>query len=206
MAITTLSEYKTFAGISGTGDDTALAVMLTVAQDMAERHCNRLFDSSSRTQVYDGRGTKILQVNAYPVTAVSSIWVTDAEGDTVWTLDTTEYKYEAASGIFTLTPKFGSGIDFPDYPWYMSSSFPNDAQNVNITYTGGYTSAPDTLKWAIWSIVNWLFATRRADPHVVSESIGSYSVTFANDTGVFASGGPLGRVGLVLSQFVRGMS
>jgi uncharacterized phiE125 gp8 family phage protein len=204
LAVTTLAEYKVFTGISGTGDDAALTVMIALAQDLAEKHCGRLFDSSARTQVYDGMGTKVLQVNAYPITAVSSITVEDAEGDVYWTLATTEYKIDANAGIITLTPKNGPTIDGDDSYWWGASTFPSDAQNINIVYTGGYTTAPDSLKYAVWMITNYLFANRRADTAVASESIGHYSVTYANAAGELRTGGALGTAAYLLSEYRRG--
>lgn len=204
MAITTLSEYKSFAGISGTGDDTALTTMVSVAQKLAEKYCNRLFDSSARTQTYNGLGSRQLQVNAFPITAVSSIALTDAAGDTYWTLTTDDYKIDADAGIITITPKNGPVECGEDGVWNGAGAFVDDVQNVSITYTGGHSTAPDDLKWAVWMIVSWLFANRRADSSVAGESIGHYSVTF--DTAMGKGGGALGPVAYVLSWYKLGMA
>ena len=100
MAITSLSEYKAYAGISGTSLDTILTTLLGVAQDQIERYCDRPaggFETGSKTENVDGTGSEYLLVKCWPITSVTTLKHRSADGS-LTTLDSSEYRIDSTLG------------------------------------------------------------------------------------------------------------
>jgi len=71
MALTSTANFKTFAGITVATYDTLIGQLITRAQSAIEGYCNRVFDSASYREYYDGEGTSELILTQYPVTAIN---------------------------------------------------------------------------------------------------------------------------------------
>lgn len=184
MAIASTSDYKTYAGISGSTYDTRIGVLLTAAQSMMEEYCGRAFESASYVEYIDGCGSDVLIVKNPPITALTYIKVHLTPGDSPTAVDTSLYTYSTDStGIIryepTTTARFAvdsyrdiQGDGFGIYP-----KFPKGFRSVEVSYTGGYTSGtmPAGVKLALYKIVDSLFAQTRADMSLNSETLGSYS-------------------------------
>lgn len=195
MAIASTAEYKTYAGISGSTDDTVLGVLITCANDLITRYCNRSgFDSATYTERYDcGPGQATFTVRAPPITSITSIKRLVGTNDSV-TLDSDTYTFDAASGIVYLWGAAGYADEwgmpgFTPAPMgpRVGSMFSESKLQYQIIYAGGYGTIPDGLKLALYRVVDGLWASRRRDPALQSESIGAYSYSLsqgANTGGV----------------------
>lgn len=186
MALTTIAEYKVHAGITGTGEDALLTVLLGVVSAQIRRACGRNltngFESTSRTETYDGNDTDRLQLKEWPITSITSVSQIDDAG-TSTALAATEYRIDADPGhLFRIgavsgrfpRDSFGEpvGPEFGTYPCWTAG-----CQNWSIVYTGGYSTIPDDLKNAVWRLMDIAYAKRRTDPGKQSESLGAYSYT-----------------------------
>jgi hypothetical protein len=70
-ALTTTANFKTYAGITGTDDDSLIASLITRATSAIERYCDRTLVSTTHREFYDGSGDYELYTNEYPITAIS---------------------------------------------------------------------------------------------------------------------------------------
>jgi hypothetical protein len=182
LALTTASEYKTYAGISGSTDDTFIGVILLVAEKYVANICNRTFESATVTEIYDGNGEESIVLRRPPVTSVTSVEF--AVSSTTWTTVPSEaYRIDLAAGVLSMANSSATFLNFDDSlvdrPWQigMRPSFPRGRSNIRVVYVGGYATIPDDLKFVVWSMMDMMFANRRANLGMQSESIDSYSYT-----------------------------
>ncbi|NBX24228.1 MAG: phage gp6-like head-tail connector protein [Microbacteriaceae bacterium] len=180
MALTTTAEYKSYAGISGSTDDTFIGLILAAAQTQVAQICNRTFESATVTEIYDGNGEQSIVLRRPPVTSVTSVeWATSS---TTWTtLPSEAYRIDLNAGVLSMANANASFLNFDDsmidrpYRIGVRPSFPRGNQNVRVVYVGGYATIPDDLKFVVWSMMDMMFADRRANKAMQSESIGAYS-------------------------------
>ena len=197
MAIVTLTEYKAYAGITGTTYDTALQTLLDAAHARIRRYCGRSlsngFEAATRTETYDPTDTEKLQLLEWPLTSVTTIKPIDDENTVGDAIDSTGYHTDLASGIITLNGAasgrfLGSRVsrDYgfayrPIDSWGTSPSF----GRVQVVYVTGAPAADVYL--AVCILVDGMFAGRRRDPSVASASLGSTSVSYKSEADAWST-------------------
>jgi hypothetical protein len=193
MALTTISEYKSYAGISGSTLDSILTTLLSVAQDQIERYCDRPaggFESGSKTENVDGTGSEYMLVKCWPVTSVTTLKYRTMDGSLV-TVAASDYRLEASLGRITRTGAASGRFAFDDGYTPLEgvaefATYPQFAEglgNYEVVYVGGFSTVPDALKLAVWKQMDHLYGTRRKSGNAKSESIGDYSITYADGDG-----------------------
>jgi hypothetical protein len=135
-----------------------LSALISAASVAVQQYCHREFTSTARTELYNGTGEVSLILNEYPVTDIDTIKTID-DDDTKTTIAETDYRYTAA-GIVQL----------------KYATFPVGFQNIEVVYTGGYTTIPADLQEAVVQIATKLYADGIHDPQVAIESLGDYSM------------------------------
>lgn len=192
MALITSAEYKVYSGISDTSLDGFLAVAVPSAQELVERLCGRPaggFESASWTETWNGAETPCKYVRCWPVTAIASVSEIDADGTTT-ALSSTEYAIDPQARAVCMTgARMGRAListsgDFEGYfapnQTGVRPQFLDGYKNYTITYTGGYSTIPYTLKWACYRVIDQMVSERRQPSDLKSESIGDYSYTKAD--------------------------
>jgi hypothetical protein len=69
-ALTSTANFKSYAGVTGTDDDTLIGHLINRATSAIEKYCDRTLRSTSYREQYDGNGDYELLLNEYPITAV----------------------------------------------------------------------------------------------------------------------------------------
>jgi len=194
VAIVTLSEYKTYAGITSTTYDTVLQSLLDAAHARIRRYCGRSlsngFEAATRTETYEGTQTEKLQLNEWPLTSVTSIKPIDIENTVGDAIDADGYHTDLTAGIVTLngaaSGRFlgASGtngwtpsgwVNLPVDRWGTSPAF----GRVQVVYVTGAPAADIVL--AVEILVDGMFASRRRDQTVASASLGATSVSYRSE-------------------------
>ena len=221
-----LADYKTYAGISGTAQDTVLTLLLGMASTMIRQACERDlttgFESASRTFYANGADMAAIMVPERPITVLTSVaWMDESGNATLY--DATDYTYDADAGIVTLqypvTSRFtGSGLSGVNRSgwsafntvndgqgWTESPSFGAGTRNIRIVYTGGYATIPTDLQLACAMVVDTLNSRRGADTLKKAETIGQYSYTRDNlvNTTTGQILGPLAPVAGILAPYLN---
>lgn len=75
MALTTIAKFKAYIGKTDNDDDAALTTLLTNATSAIEKYCDRILDSTTGREFYDGTGDYELYANNYPITAITLLSV-----------------------------------------------------------------------------------------------------------------------------------
>ena len=179
----TITEYKSYAGITGTGDDSVLTTLAAVVSAMVRQKCDRNrtngFNSAARTETYSGTADTAIQLKEWPVTTLTSVSEVSDDGSTN-ALTSTDYRLDTETGILRLLGVRLGRFNRNEWgdinsTWKPSPNFKEGVLNYSVVYTGGYSSIPDDLKLACYKVVDALFAQRRRDPTLEAESIGAYS-------------------------------
>lgn len=139
--LVSIEDLKDFNSITVNDDDHMLYEALQAGWKELEDMVDYLLESASYTEYYRGTGNNSLQVNNFPVTAITDIW---DDTDFVFGDDT---KIDS-DDILLLTPDSTYGII--TFIETSLSDSPN-RPNVKITYTAGYTvnNFPRDLKDAV---------------------------------------------------------
>lgn len=184
MAILTLAEYKIWAGISGTADDTRLQKLIDYAHVALRRYCGRSlsdgFESATRTEDYDVNASD-LQLKEWPVTSITSITPINTDNTLGSALQSTEYHVDLNTGVVTMNAGQNGRVFFDDDTDSASLSDwewrPNFAR-CRVVYVNA--AAPDDIEMALCKMVDGLYAGIRNGTGIASQSLGNWSVTFAS--------------------------
>ena len=186
MAILTLSDYKTYAGISDTSDDTRLQKLIDYATSLLRVACGRNrsngFENATRTEDYVS-STGTIQLKEWPVTSITSVTPIDDTNTLGTALDSSEYRLDSETGILTLNgadngrmsyqrTSANTSARFPASGWQWSPQF----GRVRVVYVS--TAHSDALHWVLCRMVDASYASIGRDPAVASQSLGSWSVAY----------------------------
>lgn len=184
MAILTLAEYKVWAGISGTADDSRLQKLIDYAHVAMRRYCGRSltdgFESATRTEDYDVDASE-LQLKEWPVTSITSITPILSDNTTGTALETTEYHVDLSTGVVSYNVG-QNGRTFLDDDTDTSSlsdwSWRPNFARCRVVYVNA--APPDDIEMALCKMVDGLYAGVRNGTGVASQSLGNWSVTFTS--------------------------
>lgn len=158
--------YSANANQLATGATQAqIRAALDAANLAAVRCCGVAFTNSGNTlqtftEQLDGNGSNMVRVRNPPITAITSVAVVGSDGSS-YTLDSSAYRFHPETGTIETTV-FGSALfaytESAEFPANVSvgdaTGFPAGFRNVTVVYTGGYTTAPADLRWAIYDAVD----------------------------------------------------
>jgi len=164
-ALTTLANVKALLGITDTVSDDILENYIDAATEAIENYCKRRFTSTTYTdEVYDGTGTKYLNLKHYPVTAITvrEKLISDYGSDSWDDLQDEWFQFQENGRVI-----YNIGFD-------------EGFSNYRFTYVAGYVVIPDDVRDACEKIaVTWFQAKKKAGG-IQSERLGEYSVTFGD--------------------------
>jgi len=165
MALVTASEYKTSRGVSGTDYDTRIGEAIDVASARVREYCGRSssngFESAERTEVYDGTDTNALRLAEWPITEVASVKLVSGVTAGVATFGST---VDATGYYINGTAKELIRYGLMDWAGWsaVGAVWPEGEGNIQVVYTGGYSTIPDNLKEAVMVLVDaWFQSTQR---------------------------------------------
>lgn len=128
------------------GDDEHLRTLATIASDLVEKHCGRLFRRRTVVESYNG-GDEVLMLRSLPAVSVTSV----TESGT--TVDPTFYVLDTTSGLLHKV------VGVWDY---------SKPQAVQVTYLAGPTASPTPIRQAVLRLVELQWDRTQQAPHVGS--------------------------------------
>lgn len=168
-ALVSLAEAKTFLKISASSEDSVIEDFINRASIWANDYTGRRLKSRSNSDVYDGDGSDLLLLRDYPLVSIGDLRIDDGSHEGAPPQTTSDdYTLNLPSGLI----KLKNGV-----------LFVKGFQNVDITYTAGYTTAPETVKEAVLLYVGHLYRRQYADQKfgVQSETVGDRTTTYGSD-------------------------
>lgn len=185
----TLSELTTYLPQMADAPAGTVQALIDAASRMAERFCNRTFVSKNVTERYAVTYKNRIYLKQYPVTNIDSIklillddpalvdscgYISGYESEntdlTVTNVPVTlEYTANPANGVL----EFRNNLQ----PYMPKQHYSRPFYAIEVGYTGGYTTVPDLVKYAVAMLVESMYSRGRLDPSLKSEKIGDYSYT-----------------------------
>lgn len=182
-----------------TADSAQLTAAIDAAEDAMARYCNRFDEggdhwlSAARTEYIDGENSRQVILTFTPITAVATVTIlTSATGGTTVALTDLDCDGLPISGLAAGTPgtrgrlrmrqAFGSPRSANSYASGLDliGGLGFGPGSVKVAYTGGYAAAPAALAQAAMVYAAQLYRDMARDASIKSESLGDYSVTFAD--------------------------
>ena len=205
-----VTELKTWLGISGSDQDASLAIVAAAASRAIDQYCQRRFyaDGSATARYYTARGGLVETDDISTTTGL----VVKYDGDADRTYETTLAADDPTTTGYQLEPLNADTIH-EGQPWWLirgigATSFPSHVGGVEVTADWGWPAIPTPIKQAalVHSASLWVNSGMLQDtegsPGVQSLSLnGSDSVTFGSLAGIAQAFG--GMVGL--SPVVKGL-
>lgn len=146
MPILTAAEYRLISGVSDDPpSDDEIELGIAKVQAMAESYCSREFDFKLRTETYLRVAENPLLLWHWPVADVTKV-ATQENGEA----EIPDVRHS-------------SGLVFHDHAW--------DGQTVTITYSAGFETAPDDLKFAVAALVESQMAGESAPYPIRKETV-----------------------------------
>lgn len=186
MAFTTLTEVKTFLGITGTDDDARITALIPPTEAFIEKLLGICIEKRTGIEEFhDGRARREQILDCRPVIQVTNL---NDDPNRVWPTGTdiqaSRYTVNKGAGVVALDP-----FD-PDFPITgIPGVFQIGNRNVRVTYDAGYEPAdvPPDLKYLVaLFIAGALNADDKAG--LASETIGRYNYSLGSVETLSASG------------------
>ena len=181
--LTTVARFKAYIKKTTNEDDTLIETIINIVSDLVERYCDRRFLQTTYTdEYYDGTGSNRMLLKQYPVDSATTVVIDERSGDfnsDSWnSLDSDLFHVDLITGLIELI-----GARFAEVP-----------RKYRIDYKAGYAfknnAAPlvtleaveiGDLELAVWMLVNNIYQSAKSQTGIKSESIGNYSVSYADE-------------------------
>jgi hypothetical protein len=142
LNLTTKADYKTYAGIKSTNEDTAIDFIIPKVSDLVKNYCNRSFVDywdTPKTEIFNG-GVKKFILAECPVATITSVQGSTDYGQT-WT-NLEQYKEWVQEDDTVLS------LDSSGY-------FPKLIRGYKVVYTAGYDDVPPDLEIAVLDLITY---------------------------------------------------
>ena len=175
MSLITLSDLKTFLGVSGTSEDAKLEIIRQGVEAAVERFCQRRFAQQQYTELYDGTGTERLYLDHRPVVSVAEVRVASGLYGGVGHDDAFP-----DSGVWTqnedfILPRTDESEQNMGLLVAVNAVWPLGVANVKVTATCGYSTIPQDVQLACYLMAATVRQAAEKGTPVASERIGDYS-------------------------------
>lgn len=140
--LVTLAEYKAYAGITSTTQDTEINAIIPKASQLVKTICRRTFVdyvNDSKEEIYSG-GWEKLFLKECPILSVISVEYSADYGLTYTELvEYTDYVIDAEDGTIAA----------------IAPPFPKQINAYKVTYSAGYEVLPEDLKLAVLDLITY---------------------------------------------------
>lgn len=147
-SLVTLNEYKDYADIVSDDQDTRIKAVILYVSDFVKQYCNRTFIDNYDTvgsqftpivEYWNG-GSCFYNTKEYPIQSVTSVELSPDLGQTYTALAAgTDYAHDLSK----------------DRIYVVEGDLYDDVNSYRITYTGGYSALPDSLKVAVLDLIDY---------------------------------------------------
>lgn len=144
LDLVTLEEYKTYAGISSTNQDTAIEAIIPKASALVKNYCRTTFIdyvNDAKVETSNG-GSTTIYLKEYPVLSITGVEYSEDYGQTYTDLvEFTDYVFDVENIAIKALP--------------VDTEFPNLINGYKVSYYAGYETLPDDLKVAVLDLVTY---------------------------------------------------
>jgi hypothetical protein len=148
MDLITVTQYKSYRGITGNAEDTRLNIIVPSVSTLVKNYCGRSFldyAAANKVDVFSMKWPQnVVFLSEIPVISIVSVEELESEESSTYvTLTASQYKVDTfLDAIYRI--EAGRRQDYPE-----------GINSVRVTYRGGYTSLPVDLKLAVTDLVTY---------------------------------------------------
>ena len=201
MALSTVSQVKSFLNIQDSSKDTWLTLLEPAAESVIKQYLGRDLESNSYTEYYDGNNQPLLPLRQRPITAVTGVWCDfggyygDGPGTggyapfanpscaftegidyaVMWDMQDPVLGKISRSGILVRIATVWTELGFEYQPGYMLAFTGPAYGSYKVQYTAGYTIIPMDIQQAVACVVAGMMRDLPLGGPVAEERIGEYS-------------------------------
>lgn len=149
MDLITLEEYKAYAGISSTNQDSEIEVIIPIVSKFVKTYCRSGlvdFVNDAKIEYFNGGNPEIL-LSEYPIISVLGVEYSEDYGQT--TTDLVEYT------DFVLDLENNKILPLPVSSTDNLTVFPKLINGYKVSYYAGYETLPEDLKVAVFDLVTY---------------------------------------------------
>ena len=178
MALITVSDLKTYLGITGTTEDAYLALVVAGLDTSVKKWLKRNIEQlTSQTEYYDGHGFQKLFLKHRPVTAITSVKI-DAGGRYGQVSDPVPFGALSllTQGVDWVIQSLAAEESNQSCLIKINSVWPEGFGNIQVVCTHGYATVPDDIKLACFMLAVGMRQARTTGGFpLASETLGDYS-------------------------------
>ena len=142
-SLITKAEYKAYAGITSTNQDTEIDALIPKVSQLVKSYCRRSFSdyaADAKIEVFNG-GTDKYYLKEYPLLTMLALESSTDYGQNYNSLNEfVDFVADVSdSSVISLTP----------------GGFPYAINGYSVTYTAGYDTIPEDLKLAVMDLVTY---------------------------------------------------
>lgn len=184
MAIVSVSDVKTYLGISGSSEDAFLAVAVASADAAIKSYLKRPVEQTTFTSYLNGNGRRTLYLPNAPVQSITSIHL---DPDRVFGADTlltdgADYYLEIEGSLLAPSYAWKGAVHRLNGVWpgvsrvdgLVTVAAAGEA-NIKVVYVAGWATVPADIKQAAYQYVTALRSDRGGEGPMQSESFDYYS-------------------------------
>lgn len=159
LDLVTRQEYKAYASISSTTQDTQIDALIPRISALVKSLCRRTFVDfldDAKTEVFSGGS--ILLLKETPVVQVQTVEMSNDFGATYTELEQyTQYAFDEERQGIVPVQVLGYIPDYWDGVIQRTSkpTFPKKVNGYRVTYTAGYEELPEDLKLALFDLITY---------------------------------------------------
>lgn len=142
-----------------TDEEAAAELLLDLAGGAVEEECGQSLESSTTTVLLDADGGTKLVLPRWPVTAVTSVTLTDT-GDALTHGPAADYTWSAAGILYR-----------------RGACWPRGQQAVDVTFTAGHAPVPTGVRGIVLRLAKGAWDN---PDRLSAETLGDHSVTYAS--------------------------
>lgn len=162
MALVSLSNFKSYIGVSGSDSDDVLNIILDWASSMVESYIGRTLASATYTYLHNWDGQVRIVLEQYPVSSITSVDYNTGTIETpVWeTVDENKYSLD--------TEEWQINFTMPLNRWF---------NNYKVVYVAGYDTIPNDIQLAVMKLWARYWNTRSSDG-ISSETVNADTLAY----------------------------
>jgi hypothetical protein len=167
--ITTDSEFLNDLDYSNlnTADQAKVTALCSVATQLIQKECNRIFGAASYVELLDGLGNDSIFIKNPPINTLTDITIISSE-ETVY--DDSVFDFDAGTGEI-----WWDSRDVVDASQNYLGCFPCGRRNIQVTYNGGFEPVPPPIEMVAANLVMEMFDPSLAtSENMEMEKLGQY--------------------------------
>jgi hypothetical protein len=158
-----------------TADKAKVNALCTVATELIQKWCNRVFAAADFTELHDGKGNDSLFLLNPPINSLSQITLISS---TNYEYDDECFDFESNTGELFWDNRgiVDSTLDYLGY-------FPCGRRNIQVEYNGGFTDIPEPILMVAANLVMEMFDPSLAtSENMDMEKLGQYQYKLKKDS------------------------